>query len=123
MPDIYDDFIEISEEKEGFFFKDTDCFLEYKRDNQDYCTLVKITPKDLGHDRAVYILFGGGETGSTKAVDFFIKHHKKIYNKFKDHHYFIAIPVNRKDQSLDWSEGIIDLTSIAFKENMNLLES
>ena len=116
MKKIYEQVIRVNENKEGFSFGNEDKdFFEYKKDNKDCAILIKLTPNDLGMNKTVHLLFGGGNDGTSQAVNFFAENHSLLFKKFKNKHYFIIIPVNKKDKTIDLAQGIKDLTLKAFK--------
>ena len=75
--------------------------------------------KDFKNDnnKTVYIVFGGGNIGTVKATEYLSMCYKQIYKKYKTNHYFFALEVNKIDNSINFSKGIIDLTDIMFKDN------
>lgn len=108
--------IKYSSNKYGF--KIGDEFLETNSKLTDYAFLIKLIPSDFKNDenRTVHILFGGTDIGTIKATEYLLTHYKQIYKKYKKQHYLFAIKINQIDESIDYSEGIIDLTDIVFKK-------
>lgn len=43
-----------------------------------------------------------------------LTHYKQIYKKFGNDHYFFAIEINLVDESINYSQGIIDFTDEMF---------
>ncbi|MBQ4523341.1 MAG: hypothetical protein IJA10_10385 [Lachnospiraceae bacterium] len=118
--EVYDNYsidkriIEYSSKTYGF--KIVDNFLETDSQLTDYAFLIKLTNSDFKNNKkkTVHILFGGGDIGTVKATEYLLTHYKEIYKKYKNNHYFFAIKVNRVDESIDYSKGIIDLTDKMF---------
>lgn len=110
--------VEYSTEKFGFEINN-DIFLETNREINDYAFIIKLTNSDFkdDNDRCVHILFGGGNIGTIKATEYLLTHCKQIYKKYKNNHYFFAIEVNRIDESINYSKGIIDLTDVMFTDD------
>ena len=84
----------------------------------DYAFIIKLIKSDFkdNNGKTVHILFGGENLGTEKSTEYFLKHTKQIYKKYKKNHYFFAIEINKTDGSINYSKGIIDLTDIMFLE-------
>lgn len=83
----------------------------------DYAILIKLVPDDfpaLDKKKTVHILFGWSLAGSRKSIEYFLNHYKKIYKRFKNDHYFIAVNVNKSDNEFIARNDFIDLTEEAF---------
>lgn len=102
--------------KDKFGFQIDDILLETFHLKNDYAFLIKLVDSDFKNDnhRCVHILFGGSDLGTVKATEFLVTHCKQIYKKYKNTHYFFALEINRIDQSINYSKGIIDLTDKMF---------
>lgn len=98
-------------------FRIDDIFLETTSRISDYAFLIKLVKEDFKNDneKTVHIVFGGGDIGTIKATEYLLTHYKQIYEKFGENHYFFALEVNRIDNSINYSKGIIDLTEKMFK--------
>lgn len=110
--------IEYASEKFGFKI-DNKVFLEAGSKISDYAFLIKLTKSDFKDDneKTVHIIFGGTDIGTVKASEFLYSHCKQIYSKYKKNHYFFAIEINRTDDSINYTKGIIDLTDIMFNDS------
>lgn len=110
--------IEYTSEKFGFKI-DNELFLEAGSKISDYAFLIKLTKSDFKDDneKTVHIIFGGSDIGTVKASEYLYTHCKQIYRKYKKNHYFFAIEINRTDESVNYTKGIIDLTNVMFKDN------
>lgn len=108
--------IKYSSDKTGFIIND-DIFLETNK-NTDYAFLIKLVKTDFKNDneKTVHIIFGGGNIGTVKASEYLLTHYKQIYKKYNRKHYFFAIEVNKIDESINYSRGIIDLTDVMFSK-------
>lgn len=106
-------FIQYNDNAIGFELKkgQDEIFLEHS-EYTDYAILIKLIPNDFCNtcSKTVHILFGGTDTGTLKAVEFFETYYKAIYKKFSSNHYIIAVPVNLVDGTFDLSKGFFDLT-------------
>ena len=104
------------DDKRGFKIDD-DYFLDTTGKISDYAFLIKLVKSDFKNDneKTVHILFGGGDIGTIKATEFLLTHYKQIYEVFGEKHYFFALEINRVDNSINYSKGIIDLTDRMFK--------
>lgn len=102
--------IEYSDNKTGFKIKNK-LFLETNK-NIDYAFLLKMTNNDFkdSEEKTTHIIFGGSNLGTIKATEYLLTHYKQIYKKYGKGHYFFAIKINRLDKSIDYSQGIIDLS-------------
>ena len=114
---INQELIEYSDKENGFLI-DNNIFLEINK-TTDYAFLIKMKSKDFKDDnsKTVHIAFGGGNIGTVKATEYLSMYYKQIYKKYKTNHYFFALEINKVDNSINFSKGIIDLTDIMFKEN------
>lgn len=92
-------------------------FLDTTDEISDYAFLIKLTKDDFkdGNEKVVHILFGGCDIGTIMATEFLQKHSKEIYKNYGKGHYFFALEINRVDNSINYSKGIIDLTAKMFK--------
>lgn len=91
--------------------------LEMISGQTDYAILIKLIPDDfpaLDKKRTVHILFGWSLAGTRKSIEYFLNHYKKIYKKFKNGHYFIAVKVNKANNEFIAMDDYIDLTEEAF---------
>lgn len=109
-------FIEYSNKNFGFWIKDKK-FLEVEYGFKDYAFLIKMVEADFKNEnnKTVHILFGASDKATYIASQYFLTHCKKIFEKFKEKHYFIAVEVNLVDDSINSSRGIIDLTEEMFE--------
>lgn len=93
--------------------------LEFIPEIKDYAFIIKLTHEDfplLSAHKTVHMFFGNSIIATDKAIDFFIKHYKKIYKKFRDRHYFIGIEIDKKLNDFIVSKSYIDLTDKMFKK-------
>lgn len=83
---------------------------------KDYAFFIKMVDSDFKNEdnKTVHIIFGASDRATYIASQYFLTHCKKIYEKFKGNHYFIAVEVNLVDNSINHSRGIIDLTEDMF---------
>lgn len=116
-----DKFIEYTESETGFAFGAGGNRAKYLTDAKygDYAILIRLI--DRNEHKAMHILFGGHGLGTTKAVEYFTKHSKEIYNFTKERgveksDYFFMLHVNN-DGRHDSHIGLTDLTDIMFEEN------
>ena len=112
---IYGNRIHYFENKTGFKIN-KNTFLETKFNNTDYAFLIKITPNSFEgmNNNTIHILFGGTDNSTIKATEFLRTQYKEIYKKYKNGHYFFAIKLNLSDNTIDYKNGIIDLTGEMF---------
>lgn len=91
-------------------------FLEIKYGYTDYAFLIKMVNSDFKDDDAktVHIMFGASDKATYKATEYLLTHYKQIYKKFGNDHYFFAIEINLVDESINYSQGIIDFTDEMF---------
>ena len=103
----------IEDTKDYYGFSVGNKKLEMKSGETDYAILIKMVPSDfraVDKGKTVHILFGWSLAGSRKSVEYFLKHYKKIYKRFKNNHYFIAVEINKNDNEYI-NEEYIDLTN------------
>lgn len=107
--------VDYSSDKFGFKI-DNEVFLETNSKICDYAFLIKLTKSDFKDDneKTVHIIFGGSDVGTLKASEFLFTHCKQIYQKYGKNHYFFAIEINRTDESINYTKGMIDLTDRMF---------
>ncbi|HDD44712.1 MAG TPA: hypothetical protein ENG63_07630 [Candidatus Desulfofervidus auxilii] len=86
-------------------------------DDEEYGILVKITEKELDQERTVHIVFGYSGIGTGAAAYFLWKYYGKLFKKFGENKYFIAMKVSRHESYKSISATYIDLTSDAFEES------
>lgn len=107
---IHRELLKYSDDFNGFQIGNT----KYPIDEEtDYMVLVKLTSDDLGCEKTVHLLFGGGDVASLVAADFFTKHYKILHSKAKRRHYFFVIPVHKTTQTPQIS-SMEDLTEQMF---------
>lgn len=96
--------------------------LRADKKEKNYIFLFKLTPEDFnnGFNKTVHLIFGGIGINDAFAVEFLIRHFKKIYKLFKASHYAIAIEVNIIDKTFDWSKEIVDLTPYMFHNDKGI---
>lgn len=114
---INHELIEYSDMKTGFLIENN---IFFKIDEKtDYAFVIKMKKSDFKDDisKTVHIVFGGGNIGTVKATEYLSMYYKQIYKKFKNNHYFFALEINRIDNTINFSKGIIDLTDIMFKDS------
>lgn len=114
---INQELIDYSDKENGFLIG-TDIFLKIDK-TTDYAFVIKMKNEDFknNNNKTVHIVFGGGNIGTVKATEYLSMYYKQIYKKYKTHHYFFALEINKVDNSINFSKGIIDLTDIMFKNN------
>lgn len=114
---INQNLIEYSDKENGFLVG-TDIFLKIDK-TTDYAFVIKMKSGDFKNDnnKTIHIVFGGGNIGTVKATEYLLMYYKQIYKKYKTNHYFFALEINKIDNSINFSKGIIDLTDIMFKDN------
>lgn len=100
-------------EKTGFRIGNGN-FYETINGQIDFAFLIKLTPMDLNTNKVVHILFGEKANTTFKATEYLKTHHKEIYQKYKNNHYFFAVEINLIDNSFNLKKGIIDFTDEMF---------
>ena len=105
-------FIEYIPNKNGYKIKDKELLFE---SGVDYVFLIKLTKSDFyGANKTVHIIHGTNEVGLIRGSEFLMTKYKKIYEKFKNNHYFFALEIICRDKSINYSKDIIDLTDKMF---------